>query len=194
MISNYNLNDMKILKHLFNRQFAYCHISKIIKGGKNYIYMENTCSKPLLGISKSLVVILYQEHHLESTHSEARWQDYPSTFEPTWGPWLSTFLYSAISPSLISCVLASIILTAPEHIRTQTDQSRGNWFPELALFCSTEIIWSHLTQTSSKWRLCQINTAMQLGPWKKPYLETKEPSTVTCFMMGFVLFCSYQFH
>eukprot|EP00069_Balaena_mysticetus_P010296 bmy_20643T0 len=46
--------------------------------------------------------------------------------------------------------------------------------PSLALFCSIEIIGATVRKTSLKQRLCQINTALQLGPLKKPHLGWKE--------------------
>lgn len=79
------------------------------------------------------------------------------------------------------------------HTRTQQTNQQGTGFQSSALLCSTEIIGAILRQTSLKGRRCQINTALQLGPPKKPHLGYKKASTFTCFMIGFFPLCSHQF-
>lgn len=50
-----------------------------------------------------------------------------------------------------------------------------------------------LRQASLKEGLCQIDTALQLGPLEKPHLGNKRSFYIlTCFMIGFVPLCSHQ--
>lgn len=103
---------------------------------------------------------------------------YPSKFEASHAVSNWAQFHTSISPSISfssteginNCIMASTILIALKHQGTNRPIERDLVSRVWLYFAVQKSFGAILRQTSLKERLCQINTALQLGPLKRPHL------------------------
>lgn len=78
------------------------------------------------------------------------------------------------------------------HIRTQTDQARGNWFPEFGFILQYRHHWSHL---DTEIEVEALSHQYRIAAWsvEEATPGTKEASTFTCFRIAFIPFALTNF-
>lgn len=135
--------------------------------------------------------------HSGSTHSEARWQG----LSVHMGAHVRQPLHSSppASPSInLSSTEGNKQLSWPAqqsqllHIRTQTDQARGNWFPEFGFILQYRHHWSHL---DTEIEVEALSHQYRIAAWsvEEATPGAKEASTFTCFRIAFIPFALTNF-